>query len=103
MDKMKVKAKEISYLLKVLANENRLLILCELTKKPMSVSDLLLKLKITQSGISQHLAILKSHNIVDYDKKAQTVIYSIKDEKIYQVMQVLKEMYCNEELEETNE
>ena len=99
MEQMKVKAKQVADLLKVLANENRLLILCELSKEPMSVSDLLEKLDITQSGISQHLAILKANGILDYDKKAQTVVYSVKDERIYKVMQVLKETYCSNEEE----
>ncbi len=94
MEEMKEKAKEVSGLLKVLANENRLLILCELVNEPMSVSALLEKLPITQSGISQHLAILKANGILDYDKKAQTVVYSIKDERIFKIMQDLKELYC---------
>ena len=94
MEEMKKQAKDVAVLLKVLANENRLLILCELAKQPMSVSALLEKLEISQSGISQHLAILKSHGILDCDKKAQTVVYTIKDERIYKVMQVLKETYC---------
>ncbi len=97
MEEMKVKAKEVANLLKVMANENRLLILCELAKEPMSVSSLLDKLHITQSGISQHLAILKANGILDYDKKAQTIIYNIKDEKIYKLMESLRELYCNEE------
>lgn len=95
MEEMKARAKEVASLLKVLANENRLLILCELSKEPMSVSALLEKLDITQSGLSQHLAILKAHGILDYDKKAQTVVYRIKDERIYQIMEQLKELYCN--------
>ena len=95
MEQMKAKAKEVADLLKVLANENRLLILCELSKEPMSVGRLLEKLDITQSGISQHLAILKANGILDYDKKAQTVVYSVKDQRIYKVMQVLKETYCS--------
>lgn len=94
VEEMKEKAKEVANLLKVMANENRLLILCELEKEPMSVSSLLEKLQITQSGISQHLAILKANGILDYDKKAQTVVYRIKDERIYKLMEVLKEMYC---------
>ena len=94
---MKRKAKEVADLLKVLSNENRLLILCELSKEPMSVGALLEKLDISQSGISQHLAILKSNGLLEYDKKAQTIVYSIKDERIYKVMQVLKETYCNNE------
>ena len=103
MEEMKAKAKEVADLLKVLANENRLLILCELSKGPMSVGALLEKLEITQSGISQHLAILKSNGILDYDKKAQTIVYSVKDERIYKVMEVLKEVYCSNSEEINNE
>lgn len=98
MDEMQARAKEVAELLKVLANENRLLILCELIKEPQSVSTLLEKLTITQSGLSQHLALLRANGILDYRKKAQTIIYSIKDEKIYKLMQVLKETYCTDEL-----
>lgn len=96
---MKEKAKEVAELLKVLANENRLFILCELAEEPQSVGNLLGKLDITQSGISQHLAILKANGILDYSKKAQTVIYSIKDERIYKLLEAIKETYCTEENE----
>lgn len=96
MDRMKIKAKEVAELLKVLANENRLLILCELAKEPQSVGHLQEKLNITQSGISQHLAILKANGILDYNKKAQTIVYCVKDERIYKLLTVLKETYCTE-------
>lgn len=99
MDAMKEKAKEVAELLKVLANENRLLILCELAKESQSVGTLLTKLDITQSGISQHLAILKANGILDYNKKAQTIVYSIKDERIYKLLDVIKETYCTEDNE----
>lgn len=95
MEEMRAKAKEVANLLKVMSNENRLLILCELSKEPKSVSALLENLQITQSGLSQHLAILKANGILDYDKKAQTIVYSIKDERIYKLLENLKELYCN--------
>lgn len=91
---MEVKAKEVANLLKVMANENRLLILCQLSKSPMSVSALLETLNITQSGLSQHLALMKANGILDWDKQAQTVVYRIKDERIYKLMEALKELYC---------
>ncbi len=94
MEEMQAKAKEVANLLKALSNENRLLILCQLSQSPMSVSALLETLDISQSGLSQHLAILKANGILDYDKKAQTVVYRIKDERIYQMMQYLKTLYC---------
>lgn len=100
MDEMKLKAKEVADLLKVLANENRLLILCELAKEAQSVGTLLEKLDITQSGISQHLAILKANGILDYSKKAQTIIYNVKDERVFKLLEVIKETYCAQENED---
>ncbi len=94
MEEMKQKAREVADLLKVLSNENRLLILCELSKEPQSVSDLLDKIQITQSGISQHLSILKANGILDYDKKAQTIIYNVKDERILKILESLRDTYC---------
>ncbi len=95
MDKMKEKAREVTELLKVLANENRILILCELIKEPMSVNQLRSKLTISQSGISQHLALLKHHGILDFDKNGQTVVYKIEDKRIYDLMDLLRQTYCN--------
>ncbi|MHC1721004.1 MAG: ArsR/SmtB family transcription factor [Clostridiaceae bacterium] len=90
-------AKEIAGLLKVLANENRLLIVCYLSEAPMTVSNLHSKLSnLTQSAISQHLAILKAHRILDSKKCGLSITYSIYDQRIKSVIQVLKENYCKE-------
>ncbi len=96
---MQEKAKEIADLLKLVANENRLLILCELSAGPQTVSALLEKLHITQSGLSQHLALLKANGILDYDKKAQTVTYNVKDKRILVLLSTIKETYCKGERE----
>lgn len=92
---MENNAKELAYLLRVLANENRILILCALAKKPLAVNEIFDRVGgITQSAISQHLSILKSHGILDCEKQGQKVIYRISDHRINPVMQVLKEQYC---------
>lgn len=92
---MEEHVKIVAELLKVLANENRLLILCYLIEGPLTVSELSSKIiTITQSALSQHLAILKAHKIVDSIKKGQTITYSINDERILSVMEVLKANYC---------
>jgi len=94
---MKDKAKKVAELLKMLANENRLMILCALIEAPQSVSRLAEKVpNITQSALSQHLAILKAHGIVDYTKSGQNMIYSIADKRVEAVIDVLREHYCNE-------
>jgi DNA-binding transcriptional ArsR family regulator len=92
-------AKEIAELLKVLANENRLLIVCFLSESPMTVGELHSKLShLTQSAISQHLAILKAHRILESKKSGLSITYSIFDDRIENVIQVLKENYCKEQL-----
>ncbi|WP_099467324.1 ArsR/SmtB family transcription factor [Konateibacter massiliensis] len=92
---MEEKAKQIAEMLKVLANEYRLLILCELIAGPKTVGALGKKMpNITQSALSQHLALLKSHGILDSEKSGQNVTYSIADHRVDAVISVLKEYYC---------
>jgi DNA-binding transcriptional ArsR family regulator len=90
-------AKEIAELLKVLANENRLLIVCHLIEKPMTVSELHEKLShLTQPALSQHLSILKANRILDSNKNGLMITYFIKDKRIENIIQALKTNYCNE-------
>ncbi|MGE5614908.1 MAG: ArsR/SmtB family transcription factor [Bacillota bacterium] len=93
---MERRAKQIAELLKVLANEYRLLILCELGKGPKTVGSLGEKMpNITQSALSQHLALLKAHGILDFSKSGQSVTYSIADHRVEQVLSVLRKYYCD--------
>lgn len=88
--------KIISELLKVLSNENRLLIVCHLLESPMTVSELHKNINnLTQSALSQHLAMLKAHKILDSDKNGLSITYYIKDDRVRNVMKVLKENYCD--------
>jgi DNA-binding transcriptional ArsR family regulator len=88
-------AKNIAELLKVLANENRLLIVCNLMESSMTVSELHQRMdKLTQSALSQHLAILKAHKILSSDKNGLSITYSIHDDRIRNIIMSLKENYC---------
>lgn len=94
---MEENAKRIAELLKVLANENRLLILCALIKESMTVSALGEYVPdITQSALSQHLSLLKAHGILDNQKTGQNITYYIVDQRVGEVMKVLKEHYCSQ-------
>ena len=94
---MEERAKQIAQLLKVLANENRLLLFCALMERPMAVGELAGRVpKITQSALSQHLALLKAHGILDSDKSGQSVTYSIADHRVDEIIRVLKKYYCQE-------
>ena len=88
--------KYVADLLKVLANENRLMIVCYLMESPMTVSELHKNMNnLTQSAISQHLAMLKAYRILESNKSGLSITYSIKDDRIRNVIKVLKEDYCN--------
>ena len=92
-------AKEVSELLKVLSNENRLLIVCYLIQEPMTVTSLNEKLNhLTQSALSQHLSILKAHKILESNKSGLNTLYSIKDERILKLIECLKATYCSIDL-----
>jgi len=92
---MEAQLKEIAGLLKVLANENRLLMLCELIKGPKTVGSLGERLPhITQPALSQHLALLKAHGILASAKAGQNVTYAIADHRLEEIISVLKKHYC---------
>lgn len=92
---MKEKAKVVAELMGQLANENRLLILCALLERPMTVGELAAQVpQITPSALSQHLQKLKGAGLIEGEKQGQYVRYSIRDQRLYAVMEVLKEQYC---------
>ncbi len=93
---MEEKAKQIAELLKVLANENRLMIVCSLMEQPMTVSQISTYVpNITQSALSQHLSILKANKILDNKKSGQNITYFIFDHRVEELIHVLKTNYCN--------
>lgn len=98
---MEREARQIAELLKVLANENRMRILCALIDGPLTVGMLGEKIpNITQSALSQHLALLKAHGIVGFSKAGQSVTYAVADHRVERIISVLKETYCSEEKKE---
>ena len=94
---MEEKAKKLAELLKILSNENRLLILCALMQGAKTVSQIWEFVpKITQSALSQHLTLLKTAGILESDKHGMNVTYSIADNRVEAVITVLKQHYCDE-------
>lgn len=95
---MEEKEKQIAELLKVLANENRLMIFCALMDQAMTVGEIAKCVpNITQSALSQHLTLLKAHGILDSQKSGQSVTYSIADHRVEEIIHVLKKYYCDSE------
>lgn len=93
---MEERVREIAQLLKVLANENRLMILCKLIEGPKTVSALGEKIPaISQSALSQHLAQLKAYGILDSKKEGQCVTYFVLDHRVEEVLKILRKHYCS--------
>ena len=81
-------------LLKAMANEWRLMILCQLAEAEKTVSRLQSILGLSQSALSQHLAILRRDKIVRSRKHAQSVSYSLTGDEATKVMESLHDVFC---------
>jgi ArsR family transcriptional regulator, virulence genes transcriptional regulator len=89
------KAADAASLLKLLANENRLLILCRLAQtKELSVGDLADAVGLSQSALSQHLALLREQGLLGTRRDAQTVFYHLADPAAIRLLGLLHDIYC---------
>ena len=84
-------AARIVKLLKSMANERRLMILCSLKKGEKSVGELEQIIGLSQSALSQHLARLRHDNVVQTRREAQTIYYSLACDSLESVM----DNFCN--------
>jgi DNA-binding transcriptional ArsR family regulator len=88
------KATTASALMKVLANESRLLILCQLVDGDKSVNELEGLVGLRQSALSQHLAILRRERLVRTKREAQFIFYSLASPEVRAIMKTLYQIYC---------
>ena len=88
---------QASGMLKLLANEHRLLILCLLSENELTVSELSEFIPLSQSPLSQHLAKLRAEGLVKTRKVSQHVYYSLKSEEAQAVIHTLHRLYCDPE------
>ncbi|MBO21607.1 MAG: ArsR family transcriptional regulator [Rhodospirillaceae bacterium] len=95
------KAGQASKLLKSLANERRLLIMCYLSEGEKSVSELEPLIGVNQSALSQHLARLRRGHLVTTRREAQTIYYSIRSSEAEAVLGTLYKLYCAEADDDT--
>ncbi len=91
---MQVHATEAAGLLKVLAHETRLLVLCHLSRGELSVGEINTRVPLSQSALSQHLAVLRNEGLVVTRREGQSIYYRLADTGASRVLAVLHEMYC---------
>ena len=89
-------ASQAAKLLKVMSNENRLMILCALLENPLSVSALNQVIPLSQSALSQHLQTLRKAQLVSTKKEGVSIVYSVNGDKSIKILHTLKEIFCPE-------
>ena len=91
------KARHAAGLLKAMSNPARLMILCQLAEGERSVGQLERAVGLSQSGISQHLAVLRRESVVASRRVRQTVFYSLASEEVAAVMATLYAVFCRKD------
>ena len=93
-DAMQQNATEAVNLLKGLANESRLMIMCVLSEGEVSVGQLNQRIKLSQSALSQHLAVLRDQELVQTRRESQTIFYRLADTAAMSIIELLHDVYC---------
>ena len=94
LDALHKSATQACALLKVMANSDRMLLLCQLTQGEHCVSELEAALGIQQPTLSQQLGVLRGEKLVSTRRDGKQIFYSIASKEAMVVMQVLYELYC---------
>ena len=82
-------------LLKSLANESRLIVMCVLAEGEISVGHLNRRIDLSQSALSQHLAILRDKGILASRKDANKVFYRVGDTRTLRLIGMMQEVFCS--------
>ena len=91
---LKEKAGEVSAILKLLASENRLMLLCQLVGQERSVGELGRLTGLRSPAVSQQLALLRTHGVVGQRREGQTIYYRLERPDVIHLMQTLYQLYC---------
>ncbi|PSW05606.1 ArsR/SmtB family transcription factor [Photobacterium lipolyticum] len=92
VNKMRCHADEVTEWLKLLAHPERLMVLCQLTQGEVALTELQQNSNLGQSALSQHLAILKAHQLVTFRKESQKMFYSLADQKARLLLETLQDI-----------
>ena len=87
-------ARRAAGMLKAMSNPSRLIILCQLAEGERSVGELEALVGISQSGISQHLAVLRREHVVATRRDKQTVFYSLASDDVVALMATMHRVFC---------
>ena len=94
-ERFEAKASVAARFLRAVANEHRLLILCQLGQGERSVGELCDRVGLQPSALSQHLARLRTDGLVATRREAQTIYYTLADDPARQIITALHSIYCS--------
>lgn len=96
MDLLRASAEKAAAALKVLANEDRLLLLCQLTHGERSVGELEAALGIRQPTLSQQLGVLRNEGVVTTRREGRQIHYRVADAGLLEILGTLYRVYCQD-------
>lgn len=92
--KMQAQAEQAAELLKALSNPQRLRVMCLLIDGERTVGEINAEIELSQSALSQHLAVLRDGGWVQTRRESQSVYYSVADGPVHKIIQTLHDIYC---------
>ncbi|WP_444886619.1 ArsR/SmtB family transcription factor [Microbulbifer sp. JMSA008] len=96
IDKMRDSAGQAAAMLRSLANQDRLLLLCQLSQEELNVGELEERLGLRQPSLSQQLGVLRREGLVDTRREGKHVYYRVADPRVLALLQTLYQLYCAE-------
>ena len=96
LGELQSRALRATSLLKALSNPVRLLVLCQLAEGQKSVGELERVVDVSQSALSQHLAVLRSRRLVKARRSGQTILYSLAGREAPALLAALYQVFCRE-------
>lgn len=97
VEKLRHGADQVISALKLLANEDRLLLLCQLAQGEMCVSELEEQLNIRQPTLSQQLGVLRGEGVVSTRRQGKNIFYGVADPALLEIMALLHRLYCKKD------
>jgi ArsR family transcriptional regulator len=97
IEAMRAAATQATGVLRILANPDRLLLLCQLSQGEKSVGELEELLGILQPTLSQQLGVLRQEDLVDTRRAGKQIYYSVSDPKVLAILNQLYALYCGED------
>lgn len=92
---MKEGAQQAASFLRLLSNENRLIILCLLIQhKELSAGAINENLLLSQPALSQHLSKMREEGLITFRRDAQTLYYRIENPQVKKLVSALKTIFC---------